>query len=317
MNKKLVLGLIMTGAVLSGCASDANSADPTGSPAVTEATAQVTATPASSPTPTEVPKAESQEPSAAETLALNYILTYVNNSDLEAKKQFVSEHLHPDVQALFASDQLTETEPELKVRHPRVIESVNYTDKDGNQTEAVLLQGETRYRLYNEVIVLIADGKVTWATETPRGGEFNNIRSEFQTPIPPETTPPLTVLDDMVNFVIVDVWNYGFAEFHYYALDGTNAVGEKMEIQATMDRLAKTMTQKQEYDSYIGELDAEYDEVKRLWAPLSAETDRLYTQLRNNPPKPKDPNTDFDTEPFRMHRDNFQKVIDDMLLENQ
>lgn len=315
MNTKPALGLIIACAVLSGCASNANTAEPSGSPAGTEATAETTATP--TPAPTEVPAAEPQEPSASEALALDYILTYVNNSDLEAKKKFVTEHLHPDVQALFAEDQMTETEPELKIRNPQVMESVDYTDEDGVQMEAVLIQGETRYRYYHEAIVLIADNKVTWATETPRGAEFNNIRSQFQTPVPPETTPPLTVLDDLVNFIIVDVWNYGFAEFHYYALDGTNTVGEKLDIPATMDRLAETMTQKQEYDSYIGDLDAAYDDVKALWAPLSEEIDRLYAQLLENPPKPKDPDTDFDTEPFRTHRDHFQKIIDDMLLEHQ
>ncbi|WNS43458.1 hypothetical protein [Paenibacillus sp. MMS20-IR301] len=317
MNKQLALSLIVACAVLSGCASDTDTAGPSSSPSSTTATATATAAATPAAVPAATPAAESQEPSAAEALALDYIITYVNNSDLEAKKQFVAEHLHPDVQSLFKTAQLSETEPELKVRRPHVIESVDYTDENGAQMEAVLIQGETRYKLYNEVIVLITDNKVIRAMESVEKARFDNIRSKFKAPVPAVTVPPLTVLDDLVNFIIVDVWNNGFADFHYYSKDGKNSVGEKMDVQASMDQLAVTMKHKQESDSYIAGLDDGYDEVKQLWAPLSAEIDRLYAQLLENPPKPKDPNTDFDTESFRQYRDNFQSKVDAMLLENQ
>lgn len=320
LNNKLVLSLIVACAVLSGCASDANTAKPDNTPTAAAptvaATVQPTAeiTPAPTTTPTEAPKAE---PTAAEKLALDYIITYVNNSDVAAKKKFVAEHLHPGVQALFKEAQLTETEPELKVLRPKVIESTEYTDDNGTKVDAVLLQGEKRSNMYNEVIVLIADNKIFRAMEAVEKAEFSNLRSKFKAPVPAVTLPPLTVLDELVNFIIVDVWNKGFAEFHYYSKNGKNSVGEKMDIQATMERLAVAMAHKKESDSYIAGLGAEYDDVKKVWAPLSQETDSLYAQLLIGPPKPKDPNTKFDTEVFRQYRDDFQEKIDTMLLENE
>ncbi|MEK5034982.1 PT domain-containing protein [Paenibacillus sp. FSL R7-0302] len=320
MNNKLALSLIVACAVLSGCASDTNNGKPDSTTAAAEPTVAATAeptaevTPAPTTAPTEVPEAE---PTAAEKLALDYIITYVNNSDVAAKKKFVAEHLHPGVQALFKEDQLTETEPELKVLKPKVIESTEYKDDNGTKVDAVLLQGEKRSNMNNEVIVLIADHKIFRAMEAVERAEFDNVRSKFKAPVPAVTVPPLTVLDELVNFMIVDVWNEGFADFHYYSQNGKNSVGEKMDIQATMERLAVAMAHKKESDSYIAGLSAEYDDVKKVWAPLSKETDRLYAQLLAGPPKPKDPNTKFDTEAFRQYRDDFQEKIDTMLLENK
>ncbi|MEJ8306690.1 hypothetical protein [Saccharibacillus sacchari] len=313
MNKKPILGIFAAFALLSGCGSNANTTN------LEESTAQTAES--STTTPTDTTETEAQEPSveeaqkptASEKLALDYLNTYVNNSDVEEKKKFVTEHIHPDAQALFDTDKLAETESELKVRHPVVIESVDYTDEDGVQTDAVLLQGETRHRLYNEVVVLVADNKIKWATETPRGAEFAKIRSEFQTPVPAETTPPLTVLDELVNFMIVDIWNEGFAQFHYYTLNGKNAYGEPLDQEAVMNHLSTVMSKKQEYDVYIDTLDENYEDVKKSWAPLSQETDRLYAQLLKQLPKPKDPDTDFDTASFQQNRDDFQQIIDDKL----
>ncbi|MNI89973.1 hypothetical protein D3C73_1474450 [compost metagenome] len=83
-----------------------------------------------------------------------------------------------------------------------------------------------------------------------------------------------------------------------------------MDVDFTVEQLAKTMDKKKEYDSYIAGLGAEYDSLKKVWTKLSPEIDRLYGLIQKNPPKANDTTANFDTGIFNQYMDAFKKEVD-------
>lgn len=70
------------------------------------------------------------------------------------------------------------------------------------------------------------------------------------------------------------------------------------------------MDKKKEYDSYIAGLDPQYDSLKQVWTKLSAETDRLYSLVEQNPPKANDTSINFDTGIFSHYLEAFEQEVD-------
>lgn len=320
MYHKIAFGVILACAVLSGCASakdkplpsTVSSASPgVSTEATTGANAQATTSPVATSTGTPAEKAEKL--SDEEALALDYIYLYHNTSDLAVKKKFVAEHLHPDVQPLFAKSQTEETPERNKFKNARVVESADYTDGDGQKVKAVLIQGEKTANLASEVIILIRDKKVSWATESVAKEEFDPVRRVFQAPVPAVVETPPVKLNNIVNFVIDKVWNEGFADVGMYILMGYSSTGEDLDIEVTVAQLGKTMSQKKEYDSYITGLGEEYAAAKKAWTTLSAEADRLYEQTLQHPPKAEDITAQFDVKSFNQYLDDFQDEVNRLL----
>ncbi|MNI63006.1 hypothetical protein D3C73_1183490 [compost metagenome] len=183
------------------------------------------------------------------------------------------------------------------------------------KVEAVLVQGEEGSNPNSELIVLINDKKVLWATDSSDPDTFDEVRSVFKQPVPEtslsaNTPSPGDMLSDIRKFITSDVWNEGFVDVSWYIGNGTSSTGESLDIDFTIDQLAKTMDKKKEYDSYIAALGPEYDSLKKVWTKLSAETDRLYAEIQNNPPKANDGTATFDTGIFKQYQEAFEKEVE-------
>ncbi|WP_051051681.1 hypothetical protein [Paenibacillus sonchi] len=309
MEKKIVIGLIIAFAALTGCSSDKNTAEPAASSAAVSTESQPSAS------PTEAPTAAPKKLSDTEKVALDYVNTFLNGSDMEAKKNFITENVYPDAQPLFQMAQSIETPDDHKLKNPQVLESVDYADEKGMKVEAVLVQGEEGSNPKSELIVLINNKKVLWATDSSDKETFSKVRSAFKEPTPEASLAanapaPSDMLREIENYVISDVWNDGFVDISWYISSGTSSTGESMDVDFTVEQLAKTMDKKKEYDSYIAGLGAEYDSLKKVWTKLSTEIDHLHGLIQKNPPKANDTTANFDTGIFNQYMDAFKKEVD-------
>lgn len=133
MKIKAFLCIVATIVLLTGCGSSKSNSEEknTTSTEVTqsEATADSLKTAAATPVP-------EKKLSESEKLALDYVEIFLNGSDIEAKKKFVSENILPDVQPIFQMAESTETPENNKLKNASVIESADYTDKDGGKTKS-------------------------------------------------------------------------------------------------------------------------------------------------------------------------------------
>lgn len=114
-----------------------------------------------SPSPSESPAAEL---SAHESLALDYVNIFLNGSDLDAKKTFVENNIHPDVAPIFAMSAGVVATEDKQLADPTVVKSVPY-EGGGQKGTMVLLQGKHQTE-DAEMIILIVDDKVSWAYDS-------------------------------------------------------------------------------------------------------------------------------------------------------
>jgi len=119
-----------------------------------------------------------------EALALDYINTYLNGTDKEAKKKFVEEKVHPEAMPLFAMGISLEIPEKSMYKNPKVIESTEY-EKDGEKATIVLLSGTVDGK-DKEMIVLTMDGKIGFGFESDSKSEsmkknYDEMRSKFKT----------------------------------------------------------------------------------------------------------------------------------------
>lgn len=154
MKIKAFLCIVATIVLLTGCGSSKSNSEEknTTSTEVTqpsEATADSSKTAAATPVP-------EKKLSESEKLALDYVEIFLNGSDIEAKKKFVSENILPDVQPIFQMAESNVTPENNKLKNASVIESADYTDKDGGKDKIVLIQGE-KSSSSSELIVFIKD----------------------------------------------------------------------------------------------------------------------------------------------------------------
>ncbi|WNS42014.1 hypothetical protein [Paenibacillus sp. MMS20-IR301] len=192
MKKKFVISIIITLIALTGCSPDKNTAEPAADQTADSTEAPGSATPAeapaleSTPAPTKAPKPTPapKKMSGTEAVALEYVHTFVNGTDDEAKTAFITEHVYPDAQMLFQVIQSLEVPDDQKLNHPQVIESAHYSDEGGMQVEAVLIHGEKGADAKSEFIVLLTDQKIIWAAASSDQDTFGEVRNVFKEPLP-------------------------------------------------------------------------------------------------------------------------------------
>lgn len=127
-----------------------------------------------------------------------------------------------------------------------------------------------------------------------------------------ETTkqePPETVLNEINNWIIGDVWNEGFCNFCHYEEDGTSSTGETIDIDSALDRFLKNYEKKAEYDSYVNSLSDEYSSVKTSWSKMIEQADILYEHYKDGV---KHTGESTDTALFVQYRDAFSDDISDL-----
>ncbi|WP_238186172.1 hypothetical protein [Paenibacillus sp. L3-i20] len=115
----------------------------------------------------------------AEKLALEHVTVFINGSDVETKKKYIEENIHPHskaayqlVTAVLSSDQ--------KFVNPKVIETIE--PKDNKKADTLTLIRDDNNK---EVIVYIVEDKMSWAFSSEDDSEalmvaFEEARSEFK-----------------------------------------------------------------------------------------------------------------------------------------
>lgn len=141
--------------------------------------------PKASATSKESEKPKEKEMSADEKLALEYINVYNNGKDVEAKKKFVEEKIHPEIKQLFTMA-LSATPEEKMLNNPEVLESIDY-EKAGEKATSVLVKGKSFDGKDGERIILILDNKIGMALVPDSKNEdvkknYDELRAKFKTP---------------------------------------------------------------------------------------------------------------------------------------
>ncbi|MDT3427789.1 hypothetical protein J2Z22_003365 [Paenibacillus forsythiae] len=298
MKKQVIWGLIIATSLVSGCSAKGNNQESSPTAAIE----------------TEKPRKLSD----SEKIALEYVTVFLNGTDLEAKKKFVADNIYPDVQPIFQLAASQESTESSKLHNPKVLESKDYTDKEGGKNKIVLIEGEKSSVPKSELIILIKNNKIGWATGPSNKETFDVIRKEFAHPIPSSSPAESAVADtkeklkEIRNFTISDIWNSGFVDINWFIGSGTNSTGESMDIDFAMEQLGKTMDKKKEYDQYVEGLPSEYDSLKSIWTKLSGEADRMYQQLQTTPPKANDKNGNLDAGKLNQYLEAFDKAVSEL-----
>ncbi len=306
MKIKAYLCIVATIVLLTGCGSSKSNLEEknTTSTEVTqsEATTDSSKTAAATPVP-------EKKLSKSEKLALDYVEIFLNGSDIEAKKKFVSENILPDVQPIFQMTESTETPENNKLKNVSVIESADYTNKDGEKDKIVLIKGE-KSSSSSELIIFIKDDKIGWgySSNDKNKEPFNEMRKFFKEPV--NNTSDSATTEQSPEATLKEISNFGFVDISWYASSGTSSTGEAIDIDFTIEQLGKAMSTKLEYDNYINNLDAKYDSIKNIWSKLSGEIDRMYKQIQDTPPIANDATTKLDTGIFNQYMDAFSDEVD-------
>lgn len=125
--------------------------------------------------------------SADETLALEYINTFINGTDLDAKKKFVEEKIYSQTKPLFEFAMDTVADQSDWIKDPEVIESTKFKDEKQKQTGSTVLIN-SKDDPSSEIIVLTVNGTIATSyspsDNTDQQKLFDDIRKDFKTPIP-------------------------------------------------------------------------------------------------------------------------------------
>ncbi|OAB42381.1 hypothetical protein [Paenibacillus glacialis] len=127
---------------------------------------------------------EKKKLTTEEALALKYVTVYLNGTDIEKKKLFVQEDVHPDMQALFQMAQSNITDEKKRFVNPEVVESIPFENK-GKKGSYVLIQSTDGTGKTKEIIILTADGKIAFGYNNSNNANeqknFDTIRAAFKT----------------------------------------------------------------------------------------------------------------------------------------
>ena len=115
---------------------------------------------------------------------------------------------------------------------------------------------------------------------------------------------------DAYDWQCEDIWNNGYCDIYHYIEDGTNSVGEKMDINKTISRLNTKYKKRNSYNKYVYSVQGKrYSNFKKTWKKLDGQTVRLKQILdKNGAPAPKS-NYYF---PYQKYSDNLWKLLDNL-----
>lgn len=85
-----------------------------------------------------------------------------------------------------------------------------------------------------------------------------------------------------------DLWNNGYCNIYHYIEDGRDAVGKKINIDITIQKLNKAYTKRSKYNQYVYAVQGNrFSKYKKIWKKLDKQNVRLHTILnKNGTPKP-------------------------------
>lgn len=190
------------------------------------------------------------------------------------------------------------------------------SDKAMEQLLIDLLKRDNNEKATSTVDIKLARHQDSWVIEPTEefqdavtGGLYSTIIAMDES-FSEEDTPE-SILSEINDFVMYDVWEDGFLEISQYLLYGEDSNGEGLEIDYTLEWLADVVEVKAEYDDYMKSLeDKKYATVKQIWSKLSAEIDRLYNQVVENKPVAGDSSYQFDTGVFEQYMAAFGSEVE-------
>jgi hypothetical protein len=122
------------------------------------------------------------------------------------------------------------------------------------------------------------------------------------------------MLSEITAYISEDLWTRGFCDIGTYLADGTDSLGEPLDVAATLDQLTRNYARKASYDAYMANLDkTRYGNLQTIWFQLSAEADRLYSQLQVRQPVAGDTAHPFDSYQFQECLDDYIAAYYDLL----
>lgn len=94
---------------------------------------------------------------------------------------------------------------------------------------------------------------------------------------------------DAYDWQCEDIWNNGYCDIYHYIEDGTNSIGEKMNISKTISQLSIKYKKRNFYNEYVYSVQGKrYSDFKKTWKKLDVQTVRLKQILdKNGTPAPK------------------------------
>lgn len=122
----------------------------------------------------------------------------------------------------------------------------------------------------------------------------------------PVTGDVKTVLREINNWVIGDIWNHGYCDFYHYEYDGKDSTGQSIDIDYALQQFKESYKKKAGYEAYINSLPDDYAALKGAWSKLSGESDKLYKHFESGV---QQTGNDTDTAIFVQYRDAFSKCI--------
>jgi len=128
-----------------------------------------------------------------------------------------------------------------------------------------------------------------------------------------ETISDVDMLNEIDNFITGDIWNDGFCDISWYIDNGTNSIGDTMDIDFAISQLDKAMVKLEEYNTIVDNMtDPQVTDAKEIWSKLYPEIKSLYSKLEDTTPKANDPSYNFDTGLFSQYSDAFSDAIYDL-----
>lgn len=124
--------------------------------------------------------------------------------------------------------------------------------------------------------------------------------------IQPVTGDTKTVLREINNWVIGDIWNHGYCDFYHYEYDGKDSTGQSIDIDYALQLFKESYKKKAGYDAYINSLPDDYTALKTAWNKLSSESDKLYKHFESGVLQT---GNDTDTAIFVQYREAFSKCV--------
>lgn len=117
-------------------------------------------------------------------------------------------------------------------------------------------------------------------------------------------------LNTISNDFVTEIWNEVFCNISWYTHGGTNSIGEKLDIEYTINKADNIMKKRDEYNNYIKSLEGEeYSQIKYIWDKLIAEIDRMYARIKEETPRANDSTYKFDKGNFSEYSDDFKNEI--------
>lgn len=177
MKKYIIFTLVLTFVVLTGCSN--NSSEAAVNTVAEKPQVEGVQTPEEKPVP-EVEVEKVQKLTPGEQLAIDYVNVYLNGTDVEAKKKFVDEKVHPETKQLYELAVSMVTEENKRFLNPKVVETKDY-ENAGAKGTLTLIEGDGD----KEFIALIMDNKFSWgfiSTETTEQFKqaFDEMRALFK-----------------------------------------------------------------------------------------------------------------------------------------